>query len=474
MLIKNSISALVIDNEKNYLDLYKELLLDCGIEKVFDSIDNKKIMSILDRRNIKIIIFDLSKHLDLGVELFTAIRLLYPEIPLIISTDLEDIELAVDCIKKGAFEFIKKTAGEEKLERIIKLALNSGFTFDEIADLRKDINYILKTKLNMKLKNASAFSDIITNSDLLHSIFIYCEAISRTDNTVFIAGETGTGKELIAKAIHKCSNRKGKFVTCNIAGMDDQMVSDTLFGHIKGAFTGAVSVRKGLVEEATGGTLFLDEIGDLNPVSQVKLLRLLQEKEYHQLGSDSVKKANLQIVTATNKNIKQMSDESKFRKDLYYRLITHYINIPSLKERIKDIPLLLDHFLTLFSEKYRIKKPSYHSSLLVLLQNYKYPGNIRELESMVSDALINHNAKMLSSDIFKNHIERNSFDLDSHDRVIELFENMISKLEMLPGIKESADILVNEAIKRCKGNQSQAARLLNISHQALNRRLKNL
>ncbi|MCP4176799.1 MAG: sigma-54-dependent Fis family transcriptional regulator [bacterium] len=469
-----NIQAVIIDNDPEFIKLYKNILREFNIENTAYVTDDEKIMSLLDCNSVEVVIMDISKTVLPSIDLFTAIRLLYPELPVIISTDDNSIELAVEYIKRGASDYIIKSIGMGKLKKSISEAVNLNFTQDEIINFRKDISYIKNNKLNLKLKKPEAFGGIITNSEKMYSIFTYCEAISRTMNTVFVSGETGTGKELVAQAVHRASLRKGKFVACNIAGMDDQMISDTLFGHVKGAFTGAVSARKGLVEEAANGTLFLDEIGDMNLTSQVKLLRLLQEKEYTPLGSDISKKAELQIVVATNKDIRTASSEGKFRKDLYYRLMTHFIELPPLSERKNDIQLLLDHFLDFFSQKYDIKRPTYHQSLVITLLNYKYPGNIRELRSMIDDAVINHKSKMLSSDIFKKHIERHTGENNKSSTNLKDYRTCISDLEILPDLKKSAEILVTEALRRADGNQSQAAKLLNITHQAYNKRLKKI
>ena len=467
-------AALIIDNEKLFIDLYKPILNAFGLKKIFTSTNDKKIMTILDKESVNIIIFDIAKSFLDGIDLLTAIKLLYPEVPIIIVTNELDIKVALNCVKKGAFDYIEKNTDEYKLRKVIKSALNYQYTSDEVSRLRSDISYLMNIKHNIKLKDNTAFSELITNSDYMFSVFAYCEAIAKTKNTVFIKGDTGTGKELIARAIHKSSKRTGGFVACNIAGFDDQMLSDALFGHVKGAFTGAVSKRTGLVDKANGGTLFLDEIGDLNLSSQVKLLRLLQEREYTPLGSDEIKTSDIQIVVATNRDIKEMCSKKVFRKDLYFRLMTHCIELPGLKDRKNDIPLLFDYFLKNTAHRLNIKIPTYHQSLVHMLQLYDYPGNIRELKNMIEDALVNHTSKMLSGKIFQKHINRSKFNEGYEDRISLSIEGLISQLDELPGIKKFADMLVCEAMKRTGDNQTLAAKMLGISHQAFNRRLKNM
>ena len=468
-------NILVIDNSNTGKNYYSFLLELKAIEELFFSLNEKKIMDILEQKNIKAVIFDIQFTSTLPApEVITAIRLIYPKIPVIIYTELNDLSLSVECMKIGSYDYIiKKDQNKSKLASCLVEALNltDSLPISKVELLRNDIESL--NLYSKELENNSAFSGIITQNNMMMSVFAYCTAISSTTNTVLITGETGTGKELIANSIHLASKRNGNFVACNVVGLDDQLFSDALFGHVKGAFTGALSNRPGLIDKAKNGTLFLDEIGDLSLSSQVKLLRLIQEKEYSPLGSDNLMKTNAQIIVATNKKLKDLTNEDKFREDLFYRLITHYIQLPSLKERIDDIKILLDHFIETFSRKYNRKKPSYHISLLTLLQNYTFPGNIRELKSMIEDSIVNHSSKILSSDLIKKHIDSvKSFSPKSEVNVLSK-ESIFSDIDSLPNIKTATDMLIQEALRRCENNQSQAARLLNISHQALSKRLKD-
>jgi DNA-binding NtrC family response regulator len=281
------------------------------------------------------------------------------------------------------------------------------------------------------------------------------------------------GKELVAKAVHSLSNRSGPFVPVNVAGLDDHVFADTLFGHKKGAFTDAREARAGLIEQAAGGTLFLDEIGDLSTSSQVKLLRLLQEGEFFPLGSDVAKRSDARIVVATNQNLEELQSSGKFRKDLYYRLCSHHIQIPTLGERREDLPVLVDHFLAKASKTLNRKKPTPPGELITLLSTYHFPGNIRELESIIFDAVSSHKSGKLSMDVFKAHISQKhpTLKADSGDLTPEKPTPIIFS-EQLPTLKQAEQLLIDEAMERSKGNQSIAALGLGISRQALNKRLK--
>jgi len=290
---------------------------------------------------------------------------------------------------------------------------------------------------------------------------------------VLITGETGVGKELVARAVHRLSHRKNAYIPVNAAGLDDNVFTDTLFGHKKGAFTDAREARNGLVEQASGGTLFLDEIGDLNTASQVKLLRLLQEGEYLPLGSDLAKRSNARIVVATNQDLDALQLSGKFRKDLYYRLCDHRIEIPPLRNRLEDLPVLAEHFLEKASKTLERKKPTPPEELMTLLSTYHFPGNVRELESMIFNAVSSHKSGKLSLDIFKAHISQQSPGTEKDlKKLATAGRSLIHFSEQLPTLKQAEQLVIEEALKRSRGNQSIAALSLGISRQALNKRLQ--
>ncbi|MBF0100627.1 MAG: sigma-54-dependent Fis family transcriptional regulator [Desulfobacterales bacterium] len=313
---------------------------------------------------------------------------------------------------------------------------------------------------------------IISKNAVIESILQYVEAIATTSQPVLITGETGAGKELIAKAIHHYSKLNGPMVTVNVSGLDDNMFSDTLFGHLKGSFTGATQSRVGLVEQSTNGTLFLDEIGDLNQSSQVKLLRLIQEGEYLPLGSDRLKKSNARMITATNHDLWLLQKSGMFRKDLNFRLRTHHIHLPPLRERKEDIPLLVEHFLQQSAISLNKKKPTPPKELFMLLETYSFPGNVRELKSMVFNAVSLHKSKMLSLDTFEKHIQHARKQTGNYSDQKTTLPIMYFP-EELPTIKHIIHDLIHEALTRSGGNMTIAAKMLGISRQALSKRLQN-
>jgi DNA-binding NtrC family response regulator len=304
----------------------------------------------------------------------------------------------------------------------------------------------------------------------MRAIFQYVEVIAATHQPVLITGETGTGKELFAKAVHSISGKKGEFVAVNVAGLDDTMFSDTLFGHKKGAYTGAEEAREGLIAYAAGGTLFLDEIGDTNESSQVKLLRLLQEQKYYPLGSDVPKKSDVRIVVATNQDLQKLITEGRFRKDLYYRLRAHQIHIPPLRGRIEDIPVLLDYYLEEAAESMKKKKPTPPQELLTLMSTYHFPGNIRELQAMVYDAVARHKGGVLSMESFRDIIGQERQGAAAQARAAEDTSSYGTR-ENFPTLRDAESALIDKAMKFANGNQGIAASLLGITRQALNKRL---
>lgn len=309
----------------------------------------------------------------------------------------------------------------------------------------------------------------------MRAIFQYIEVIAKSDQPVLITGETGVGKELIARSISVLSERAGAFVTVNVAGLDDNMFSDTLFGHVKGAYTGADKLRDGLINSAVNGTLFLDEIGDLNESSQIKLLRLIQEREFYPVGSDVLKKCDTRIIVATNRDLTQLITAGKFRKDLYYRLCAHRIHVPPLRERREDIPMLLDHFLAKAAKSLNKSKPVPTPEVVALLSTCQFEGNVRELHAMVFDAVARHTSDMLTLDCFvglsKDDLVPSHSSINANKEPNEMIYALFGRF---PTIKEVEDYLIAAAMNMTNGNQRSAALLLGIARQTLSKRLSNL
>jgi DNA-binding NtrC family response regulator len=456
---------LLVDNDIDFLNRVKSTLQNNGMNHIITCSEIKKLEETLQSNTYSIISFDMEIFGSQGKEPLARIINGYPESPIIVISAVSEIETAVEILRMGAFDYIVKPPHDTRLVTAFKHILEFRDVMGENIKLKKSL-------LSDKLDHPEAFNGIITQNSVMRSIFRYIEAIATTPLPILVTGETGTGKELIVRSIHKLSYKKGEFVAANIAGFDDNLFSDTLFGHKKGAYTGADTDRKGLIEKAKDGTFFLDEIGDLSIESQIKLLRLIQEKQYYPLGSDIAQKTNARIIVATNKDLESMVKEDKFRKDLYYRLRAHHIHLPPLHERKEDIPLLAKHFLIHAAKVLRKKVPTAPRELYTLLKTYHFPGNIRELEGMIFDAVSQHKSGIIELKTFYSKINSSSLPKNELSDPSEQFEFNFD--EFLPTLKEAEFILIAEALRRTEGNQTMAAKMLGITRRALNNRLQRL
>ena len=457
--------VLLVDDEPAWLrSLSLTLERSAGISNISTCQDSREVMELLETREIGLVLLDLTMPNLAGDELLGLIAERHPEIAVIIISGMNQIESAVNCIKLGAFDYFVKTVEEDRLVSGVLRAIR-------MLELERQNREMSSRMLSGGLKCPEAFSGIVTTDRAMHAIFSYIEAVALSSEPLLIMGESGVGKELIAKAVHTLSGCSGQLVAVNVAGLDDVVFADTLFGHMRGAFTGADQPRRGMIEEAADGTLFLDEIGDLSIPSQVKLLRLLQEGEYFPLGSDRPKRLKARVVVATHQDLSLKQAAGTFRRDLYYRLCTHMVHVPPLRERKGDLPPLLDHFLEDAARALGKKKPTPPRELLQLLATYSFPGNIRELKALVYNAVSVHRDRVLSMETFLKTIGRPETK-QNQDALKGPEQNLYAGLERLPTFGEAAELLVEEAMSRANGNQTIAARLLGISQPALSKRLK--
>ncbi len=457
-------AVMVVDDEPTILTGSSLILRSAGIDRVITVEDARQVLPILRREAVSAVVLDLSMPHISGRILLENISLEYPHIPVVIMTATNEVETAVDCMQIGAYDYLVKPVEKDRFLRTVRKALQVG-------DLKREADSLKERLLTDNLHHEAAFAPIITRDKKMRGIFHYVEAVAVSPQPVLITGETGVGKELIARAIHAVQGG-GEFVALNAAGLDDQMFSDALFGHTRGAFTGADTPRDGLIARAGGGVLFLDEIGDLPEQSQVKLLRLLQERRYYPLGSDAPRTSTARVVVATLRDLREAMAGGSFRRDLYYRLCAHQIHIPPLRERPGDIPPLLDHFLATAAKGLGRTPPVYPRELITLLRTYSFPGNVRELEGMVHDALARHRGGMLSLASFRKAMEAEGAIAPRAVVGAEADPWPLGASEgPLPTLKEAEAMLIEEALRRADDNQGVAARLLGISRQALNRRL---
>src|SRR5438132_276610 len=334
----SQLPVLFVDDEPALLRSASLLLRAAGMTPILTVDDSRKVLSQLAEDKIGVVVLDLSMpHLS-GQALLEQITANYPDVPAIVMTATHDLETAVQCMQAGALDYLVKPVDKNRLVSSVRRAL-------ELCALRRQVDSPMESLRGAPAPPHPAFAELATQNPTMHALFRYVEAIARSPQPVLITGETGTGKELMARAVHRLAAPRGDFVAVNVAGLDDQVFSDTLFGHTRGAFTGADRPRDGLITRAEDGTLFLDEIGDLAPVSQVKLLRLLQEGTYYPLGADRPRQSRARLVVATNRDVVQDVHAGTFRKDLYYRLRAHHIQLPPLRAHRDDLALLVPHCL---------------------------------------------------------------------------------------------------------------------------------
>lgn len=459
---------LLVDDELEALKVIDLSLRQEGINNIITCQNSSEVTQLLANRKFSVIVLDLTMPEISGQELIPIIVKDYPKNVILVLTAINDVETAVHCMKAGVFDYLVKPIGKNTLVLHMKRAIQHSELQTEMAALKESF-------LTDTLKNPEAFSSIITKSQKMITIFKYLEAIANTNLTILITGDTGVGKELFAESIHILSKRKGNFIPVNVAGLDDVMFSDTLFGHKKGAYTGADVSRKGLIEQSEGGTLFLDEIGDLGHASQVKLLRLLHDGKYFPIGSDIPKTSTARIVTATNRNMESITKKGIFRKDLFYRLQSHHIHIPPLCERYDDLELLTDFFLQEISLELGKKKPTLPKELFCLLRTYKFPGNVRELRGMIFDAVSRHSRGVLSMKTFQNKIYSNKDTIKEECPQLDTSEekeNQVLFSGVLPTFREIEEMLIKEALQRSHGNKTLASKMLGVKRQALQNRIK--
>ncbi len=456
----------LVDDEPHARLSMELALRSVGLSHTIQVDDPSKLVPLLEKASGRaLVMLDLVMPGRSGGEILVEVVREFPEVPVVVVTGVNDVGTAVDCMRKGAADYILKPIEQTRLISCVKRLL-------EILELR-DVNTILKEGLaGGGLRRPEAFAKILTANSPMHALFHYVEAVAGSAEPVLIMGETGVGKELFARALHETSGRTGAFVAVDMGGLDANLLADTLFGHVKGSYTGADADRAGLVEKAAKGTLFLDEIGGMGLDTQAKLLRLIQEREYKPLGSDADKLSSARIVAATNTDLQNAVKDGTFRKDLYFRLHQHYVHIPPLRERKEDLVLLLESFITEAAHTLGKTPPTHPKELATHLQCHHFPGNVRELKAMTLDAVAKCRSGQLSITDFlgKKPHPPQAGEPEDVPRGGDI-AGVLETLEQLPTFKQAQDALLGEALRRTGGNQHAASRLLGVTRQAISHRL---
>jgi two-component system response regulator HydG len=465
---QHQLPVVLVDDEEEILFGASYLLNTHGISPVVTFADGRELLPFLEREAAGLIVLDLFMPQISGTDLLTDLTRQHPDTPVVVMTASQEVETAVSCMKEGAFDYLVKPVEESRFVSSVRRAL-------EVRSLRRQVGSLRHSLMGNGVEHPEAFAHIVTNNRRMGAVFQYVEAIAESSEPVLITGETGTGKELIAQAVHTLSGRNGTMVSLNVAGLDDNLFSDTLFGHVKGGYTGADAERAGLIAKAAGGTLFLDEIGDLKAASQVKLLRLLQDNSYYPIGSDLPRTSDARIVAATNRSLQERMSRGKFRQDLFFRLSSHPLELPPLRERMDDLPLLLQHFIDEAAETLGKAAPNPSDELFTLLSVYDFPGNVRELRSLVFNAVAQHRSgPVLAMESFRLAVRKGVPVPGRVDGLRSTSDTPLAITGHFPTLKEADVFLVKEAMRRANNNQGVAATLLGITRQSLNRRWQNL
>jgi len=439
-------TILLADDDESLRRVLEFQLTEAGY-KVLTASDGIAALELFTNNEIDCVITDLQMPGLSGLDLLHRLKAIRRETPAIVITAFGEIETAVAAMRAGAFDYISKPFNRDQILLNLERALNFSRTIEENRQLRKLV------------RDSFRLENVVGDSPKMREVLSLVERVAKTDVTVLITGESGTGKELIAKGIHFAGARSEQpFIAINCAAIPENLIESELFGHKRGAFTGADSDRKGTFEAASGGTLFLDEISAMPLNLQTRLLRVLQEQEIIRVGENKPRKIDVRIISATNRNLQTMIEDNAFREDLYFRLAVVPINLPALRVRPEDIPLLIEYFLEKARSKYKFENLKINREVFAALSNYPFPGNVRELENLIERMVVLSDGSVISLD-----------DLPENIRLAPPHIGNV-RLELPPtgiSIDEIEREIIRRALEMHDGNQSRAARYLDITRSAL-------
>jgi len=446
---------LVIDDDPVILEVITKILKTNSYE-VIAAPDGKSGIKKLESNSFDLVLTDLAMPDVDGLKVLNHVVTKSPKTKCIILTGYGTIKSSVDSIKRGAFDYITKPITSDELLVVIEKAMKFRNLEDE------------NIRLKRELQKTYRYDNLIGTSNAIEKIYELIEKVADTDSTVLISGASGTGKELIARAIHYNSSRGDKpLVVINCGAIPEELLESELFGHEKGAFTGAYKTRVGRFEMANGGTIFLDEVGEMSPALQVRLLRVLQEQKFERVGGMKTIHVDVRIIAATNKNLTIAINKGRFREDLYYRLNVIPIKVPSLKQRKSDIPLLIDFFMKKFQKGKTKSITGFSPEAMDCVLEYDWPGNVRELENMIKRLIILCDNQTVIFDDLPEHIQQNSTSIQQFE------ENIVEEaLTLDEAVKDYEKRLILEALEKSNWVKTKAAKILNIKRTTLVEKIK--
>jgi two-component system response regulator HydG len=445
-------TVLIVDDQESIRLALSRMLSKEGYE-VLLAAEGEKALDILREKKVNVMLSDLKMPKMDGMQLLKASKLVKPEVEVILITAHGTIEKAVGAMKDGAYDFISKPFKKIVINNMIRKAMEKQALVVENKYLHEQLAHTEHER----------HSDIIGQSDVMHDVIKLAEQVAPSQASVLIRGENGTGKESIASLIHNIGQRKDKpFIKVSCAALPDSLLESELFGYEKGAFTGAVNQKEGRFELANEGTLFLDEIGEITPSIQVKLLRVLQEGEFERLGGTKVLRSNVRIISATNVNLENAIKQKRFREDLYYRLNVITMNMPPVRERREDIPLLISHFLKIYQEMNNKVLDGISEDVLDILTNYQWPGNVREIKNVIERAVVLTQDRVITQKDLPENISK------------EKVEERKLTIPFGMPLREIEKKIIIETLRRSKGDKEVTANLLGITPRTIYRKMNSL
>lgn len=446
----------IIDDEPIIHEVLGDLLTAEGYE-VDMSYNGEEALKKHTDQEYDLVLLDLLMPGIDGIEVLKELKKLDPSIVIIIITAYASLESAISAMKMGAFDYVQKPFKHDELLLTVKRALERRKLQEE------------NLRLKDELKKKFSFANIIGKSPLMENVFETIKASAPTRSTILIQGESGTGKELVARAIHQNSARSScPFIVVNSGSLPPDLLESHLFGHVKGAFTGAVSTKKGLFEAAEKGTIFFDEISSINLETQAKLLRVMQDREFMRLGGTKTLRVDVRVIAATNADLEEAIEQKKFREDLFYRLNVIKIELPPLRDRKEDIPILVKHFLDIYGRENKKEILGVTEDVMEILEDYDWPGNIRELENLIERAVVLTKSKLITRNTLP------PFLLAATKEEQQPVLDLNNQLNLKEQIQSYQKIAILEALRKTRGVQKKAANLLGIKPTTLNEMIKRL